>query len=322
MYPSNLLRSHSSDFQRPIHLVGYVPSPSHSLHIRLSSSSSFSQTNSFLLPKTGGITFVNSPNTPHIPTANTSQGPSHNHPYCCGCPLPSSLSTPLFSHFAQQLRHLFGLNLPLPLATHPTIHPTIVQESLEEPGVAFLSEWEVDNLVRKRVIEYYTEAVGTLHSLDVVLSHFSNIVVPDEIKVSDWMNTLFSYFLLYYIVLSCLILSCLVFSYLVLSYLILSYLILSYLILSYLILSLSYLILSYLILSYLILSYLILSYLILSYLILSYLILSCLILSYLILSCLVLSCLVLSCLVLHWYHNLFIGVLYKKNGCFVLSFIE
>ena len=37
--------------------------------------------------------------------------------------------------------------------------------------------------MRKRTLEYFSEAVGTLNNLDVVLSHFGNIVIPDEIKV-------------------------------------------------------------------------------------------------------------------------------------------
>jgi phosphatidylinositol glycan class S len=47
-----------------------------------------------------------------------------------------------------------------------------------------IPQWEIDNLVRKRILSYISTSVSTLNSLSLVLSHFSNIQISPKVKAS------------------------------------------------------------------------------------------------------------------------------------------
>ena len=214
IYPSDLLFEDFSHYEPTIHLVAYIPSLRH-LYILLDDSSftstshsslspekflsRLSRTNSFILSKKGGFSIMNPPSTSSL---NDSLRNLSSSPNCCRCPLNKELLHSISSLFISQLRILFGLEFPSSLPSQPFLsshslffNVSILRDiiranpnqftsntSTTKMKSPFLSLWELDNLSRKRTIDYFFRTLSIIHSLDLSLSHLPSIVVSNQIE--------------------------------------------------------------------------------------------------------------------------------------------
>ncbi|KAF9979761.1 hypothetical protein BGZ65_006054 [Modicella reniformis] len=145
----------------------YVPKPSESpLVIKNGPSAPKSPTNSFLIPRWGGITILNRDN-------NTST-------------LSAAVITvqelePIMQVFLMQLRDLLGL-IDLSSASarvsSSSSFPITFHRTLNEAPTA----WELDNLLRRRSAENLVDSLTTLKSLGKLVQETPNMVVLDHIQ--------------------------------------------------------------------------------------------------------------------------------------------
>ncbi|KAI1321623.1 GPI transamidase component [Mortierella claussenii] len=144
-----------------LNFLTYVPKANESpLVIKNGPSASRSRTNSFLIPRWGGVTILNRDENSTV--------------------TPSPVITvqelePLMKVFLMQLRDLLGLSdLSATRASFPIkFHKT----SSEAP-----TAWELDNLLRRRSAENLVDSLATLSSLARLVANTPNMVVLDHIQ--------------------------------------------------------------------------------------------------------------------------------------------
>ncbi|ORZ05341.1 phosphatidylinositol-glycan biosynthesis class S protein, partial [Lobosporangium transversale] len=152
----------------PLNFLAYVPKPSESpLVIRSESSGSRSLTNSFLIPRWGGITILNrehgnTSSTPHVITVQELEPP--------------------MKIFLTQLRDLMGVSdLSFSKASFPIVFHKTVNGAL--------TTWELDSLLRRRTAENLVDSLATIASLARLVMDTPNMVVLDHIQ-KDVINAL------------------------------------------------------------------------------------------------------------------------------------
>ncbi|KAG0015354.1 hypothetical protein BGZ80_009902 [Entomortierella chlamydospora] len=143
-----------------LNFLTYVPKPSESpLVIKSGPSSLRSKTNSFLIPRWGGITILNRDNdtiaSPQVITEKELK--------------------PLMKVFLTQLRDLMGLT---DLSAVKASFPIIFHKASNEVPTA----WELDNLLRRRTAENLVDSLATLTSLARLVADTPNMVVLDHIQ--------------------------------------------------------------------------------------------------------------------------------------------
>jgi phosphatidylinositol glycan class S len=153
-----------------LNFLTYVPKPEESpLVIKDGPTSSASKSNSFLIPRWGGITILNRENnaaassTPQFITLDELQ--------------------PLMKVVLIQLRDLLGFpDLSAGKASFPVHFETTLN------GVP--TTWELDHLLRKRTTENLVDSLSTLTSLARLVADTPNMVVLDHIQkdVVDALN--------------------------------------------------------------------------------------------------------------------------------------
>ncbi|KAG0304494.1 hypothetical protein BGZ98_005455 [Dissophora globulifera] len=144
-----------------LNFLVYVPKLSESpLVIKSGPAASHSSTNSFLIPRWGGIAILNRNNdtfsSPEIITIQELE--------------------PVMSIFLMQLRDLMGLaDLS---STSVSSFPITFHKSANAAPTA----WELDNLLRRRAAENVVDSLATLTSLARLVTDTSNMVVLDHIQ--------------------------------------------------------------------------------------------------------------------------------------------
>ncbi|KAF9203540.1 hypothetical protein BGZ49_006295 [Haplosporangium sp. Z 27] len=142
-----------------LNFLTYIPKPSESpLVIKSGPSSPRSNTNSFLIPRWGGIAILNRDN-------NTIISPQV---------ITEKELEPLMKVFLTQLRDLMGLT---DLSAARTPFPIIFHKASNEAPTA----WELDNLLRRRATENLVDSLATLTSLARLVEDTPNMVVLDHI---------------------------------------------------------------------------------------------------------------------------------------------
>ncbi|KAI8602010.1 phosphatidylinositol-glycan biosynthesis class S protein [Dissophora ornata] len=143
-----------------LNFLTYIPKPGESpLVIKSGPSAPRSSTNSFLIPRWGGITILNRDNRTSIsPQVITVQE-----------------LEPVMRIFLMQLRDLMGL---ADLSATKTPFPITFHKTLNDAPTA----WELDNLVRRRTAENLVDSLATLTSLSRLVSDTPNMVVLDHIQ--------------------------------------------------------------------------------------------------------------------------------------------
>ncbi|KAF9433513.1 GPI transamidase component, partial [Entomortierella beljakovae] len=138
----------------------YVPKPEESpLLIKSGPGSPGSKTNSFLIPRWGGIIILNRDNN----TATSSPV------------ITEQELQPLMKIFLTQLRDLMGLP---DLSIEKASFPVVFHKSTNEVPTA----WELDNLLRRRSTENLVDSLATLGSLTKLVAATPNMVVLDHIQ--------------------------------------------------------------------------------------------------------------------------------------------
>ncbi|KAG0043856.1 GPI transamidase component [Gryganskiella cystojenkinii] len=146
----------------------YVPEADQSpLVIKSGPGAQKSKTNSFLIPRWGGITILNRP----LPSAS-------NGNYAAD----QSVITvpelePVMKIFLSQLRDLLGLS-DLSTTTTSGSFPILFQKNEANS----ITTWELDQLIRKRTSENLADSVKTLSSLARLVNDTPNMVVLDPIQ--------------------------------------------------------------------------------------------------------------------------------------------
>lgn len=178
----------SSGRSKILHFVVYIPGKSESpLRLRLSSGR-LSPTNAFTSFGWGGVLIYNpdrwgddeernSKERERRQEAENGERSSFKHRKFSAEDLKFSMQT-----VVAQVRTLFGLS-----GNIGSTQKSIV-EVLPAVSTGF-AEWEVDNLLRKRVVEDYEAASATLDSLSKLVKSLPNMVIKPEIGV-DVLNTL------------------------------------------------------------------------------------------------------------------------------------
>ncbi|KAF9178740.1 GPI transamidase component [Haplosporangium sp. Z 11] len=144
-----------------LNFLTYIPKPSESpLVIKNGPLSPRSATNSFLIPRWGGITVLN---------RNSSISSAH----------PNFITLqelePIMKVFLTQLRDLMGL---ADLSSQSTSLPITFHKTANEAPTA----WELDNLLRRRSAENIVDSLATLRSLARLVAGTPNMVVLDHIQ--------------------------------------------------------------------------------------------------------------------------------------------
>ncbi|CAO3567933.1 unnamed protein product [Mortierella alpina] len=155
-----------------LNFLTYIPKPSESpLVIKAGPSSPRSATNSFLIPRWGGITILNRDNS----TATA-------HPDV----ITVQELEPVMKLFLTQLRDLMGLSHLSNSASYPI---TFHQSTNGAP-----TAWELDQLIRKRTAENIVDSLATLVSLAKLVAETPNMVVLDHIQkdVVDALQLVFA----------------------------------------------------------------------------------------------------------------------------------
>jgi len=141
-----------------LNFLVYVPSADQSpLVIKSGSEAPRSKTNSFLIPRWGGITVLNRPVTQPILTVSDLE--------------------PVMKIFLSQLRDLLGLSdlsTSVPSGSFPI--------TFQKNEATSMTTWELDQLIRKRISENLVDSVKTLSSLGRLVADTPNMVVLDPIQ--------------------------------------------------------------------------------------------------------------------------------------------
>ncbi|KAF9564335.1 hypothetical protein EC968_004575 [Mortierella alpina] len=143
-----------------LNFLTYIPKPSESpLVIKAGPSSPRSNSNSFLIPRWGGITILNRDNTsatahPDVITVQELE--------------------PVMKLYLTQLRDLMGLSHLSSSASFPI---TFQRSASGAP-----TTWELDQLMRKRTAENMVDSLATLLSLANLVADTPNMVVLDHIQ--------------------------------------------------------------------------------------------------------------------------------------------
>ncbi|KAK2150739.1 hypothetical protein LSH36_391g00004 [Paralvinella palmiformis] len=147
------LNSHVS-INPNINFVLYITPRNHYPLKIYDNSDELSPSNCFLSPRWGGIMIYNIPTPENVS-------------------LPAEVKLDMKSImevFLSQLRLLLGLN--------PLNHFDVM---IHQPGRAVISDWELDQWLRKRTLENIATSTSTLRSLAQLLGEISNIVIKDDI---------------------------------------------------------------------------------------------------------------------------------------------
>ncbi|KAF9092853.1 hypothetical protein BGX23_003886, partial [Mortierella sp. AD031] len=150
-----------------LNFLTYVPKPSESpLVIKSEPGELKSLTNSFLIPRWGGIAILNRD------TDRTKS--TQEHPEV----ITVQELEPVMRVFLTQLRDLLGVT-DLSTTTRPTSSfPIVFQKSLNEAPTT----WELDNLLRRRSAENLVDSLATISSLARLVRDTPNMVVLDHIQ--------------------------------------------------------------------------------------------------------------------------------------------
>lgn len=162
-----------------LHFIVYVPGQDHSpLHIHAPDDTPL-PSNSFVVPRWGGVIIQNPPDPDVNSTATMNPSDSGS------AALP--LRFPLDSH-SVMTTILSQLHSLLPV---PQIRPSATV-SVAPPESPELAKWQLDALMRARVTQYYQATTTTLQSLHELVGEISNMVVSDEVggwvwhSVTEW----------------------------------------------------------------------------------------------------------------------------------------
>ncbi|KAF8306032.1 hypothetical protein DL93DRAFT_281068 [Clavulina sp. PMI_390] len=153
-----------------LHLILFIPSTSNRPMIVLKPDGGHSTTNAFVLPQWGGIVVWNPP--------FNADAPRINH-Y-----LNVSDLTPIFKTFRSQLHSLLGVP-SLPSSTHRSLSlaPSDDATTGAEPmRRTVLSPWQLDSLLRQRIIETFTGAQDTLLSIVKLMHQIQNMPVKLNVR--------------------------------------------------------------------------------------------------------------------------------------------
>ncbi|KAH9836162.1 phosphatidylinositol-glycan biosynthesis class S protein-domain-containing protein [Rhodofomes roseus] len=135
-----------------LHFVAFIPSSKHSPLRIVDSNGLPTSSNAFILPQWGGIIIHNPQSTGIVPTL-------------AGRPLDT-----IFATFRQQLSALLGVpELP------PHVHA-------RTRGVAGVTDWQLDALVRRRAAENAASAQDTLQSIVRLVAQIEDMPVGEDVK--------------------------------------------------------------------------------------------------------------------------------------------
>ncbi|KAF9122041.1 hypothetical protein BGW39_010076 [Mortierella sp. 14UC] len=148
-----------------LNFLTYIPKPSESpLVIKTAQSGPKSSTNSFLIPRWGGVAILNR-NTERTKGAQ-------DHPEL----ITVHELEPVMRVFLTQLRDLLGVT-DLSTASS-TSFPIVFHKSLNEAPTM----WELDSLLRRRSTENLVDSLATISSLARLVRDTPNMVVLDHIQ--------------------------------------------------------------------------------------------------------------------------------------------
>ncbi|KAF9152855.1 hypothetical protein BG015_004594 [Linnemannia schmuckeri] len=150
-----------------LNFLTYVPKPSESpLVIKTGPGASKSSTNSFLIPRWGGVAILNRD------TDRTKNAKEH----------PEVITVqdlePVMRVFLTQLRDLMGITDLSTTARSSSSFPIVFHKSLNEAPTT----WELDNLLRRRSAENLVDSLATISSLARLVRDTPNMVVLDHIQ--------------------------------------------------------------------------------------------------------------------------------------------
>ncbi|KAG9069664.1 hypothetical protein KI688_008986 [Linnemannia hyalina] len=150
-----------------LNFLTYVPKPSESpLVIKTGPGAPKSTTNSFLIPRWGGVAILNRD------TDRTKRAEEH----------PEVITVqdlePVMRVFLTQLRDLMGVTDLSTTAQSSSSFPIVFHKSLNEAPTT----WELDNLLRRRSAENLVDSLATISSLARLVRDTPNMVVLDHIQ--------------------------------------------------------------------------------------------------------------------------------------------
>ncbi|KAG0375407.1 hypothetical protein BGX24_009148 [Mortierella sp. AD032] len=148
-----------------LNFLTYVPKPSESpLVIKTAQSAPKTSTNSFLIPRWGGVAILNR-------EAERTKG-TQEHPEL----ITVQELEPVMRIFLAQLRDLLGVTA-LSTTSSPSF-PIVFHKSLNEAPTT----WELDSLLRRRSTENLVDSLATISSLARLVRNTPNMVVLDHIQ--------------------------------------------------------------------------------------------------------------------------------------------
>ncbi|KAF9341719.1 hypothetical protein BGZ91_003715 [Linnemannia elongata] len=150
-----------------LNFLTYVPKPSESpLVIKTGPGASKSSTNSFLIPRWGGVAILNR----DIDRTKRSE----EHPEV----ITVQDLEPVMRVFLTQLRDLMGVTDLSTTTQSSSSFPIVFHKSLNEAPTT----WELDNLLRRRSAENLVDSLATISSLARLVRKTPNMVVLDHIQ--------------------------------------------------------------------------------------------------------------------------------------------
>ncbi|KAG0205537.1 hypothetical protein BGX28_002836 [Mortierella sp. GBA30] len=150
-----------------LNFLTYIPKPSESpLVIKNGPSSPRSTTNSFLIPRWGGITIL-----------NRDKSSSLAHPNL----ISVQELEPIMKLHLTQLRDLMGLS-DLSAITDSVRAPASLPIKFYKTSNGAPTAWELDSLMRKRLSENLVDSLATISSLARLVADTPNMVVLDHIQ--------------------------------------------------------------------------------------------------------------------------------------------
>jgi GPI-anchor transamidase subunit S len=175
----------------PIHLIVYVPPANQAPLFVLKSDGKRLETNAFLIPQWGGVIIDNPP-----PLRELAVGLHRQH--ALAKPSEKGSGIPGTAHHAAPLRYtyppealqgfmeIFISQLRGLVGIHPVRLPEAVARLFPVARVAIspvgVSGWELDEVVRKRILANVAEASSTLTSLATLIETMPGMVVLDGIR--------------------------------------------------------------------------------------------------------------------------------------------
>ncbi|CAO3625978.1 unnamed protein product [Cunninghamella blakesleeana] len=122
--------------------------------------------NSFLIPRWGGVTIKN-------PPANTTSKPQYS--------MTKADLQPIMKIFVSQLRSLVGIQ---DVKSSSALHllPSNYNVTFKLSTQSGITTLEKDNLIRQRIMENIVNSISTLHSLSQLVLEIPNMVVLDHIQ--------------------------------------------------------------------------------------------------------------------------------------------